>query len=562
MDRPEVSDRATGLTNRLQDNPPHRAERDIVSLGIAVAAIILLVGTVAAVLPQIVKALLGHSGPPDGVLVNALLLNVALVIFGWRRHRELTREIGERRRAEACARMLASIDPLTQCLNRRSMFEATEEVRNLAAMRGDAVVYCMIDLDNFKQINDLYGHVTGDAVLVMVCDRIRSLLPREARLARLGGDEFAFVMPFPAAHRERMDDLAIRLLTCFAEPLQLPEVTLDLTLSLGLAADHEADGSPGTVVDAATLMHRADMALYQAKKQGRNRFFWFEPIMESELRFRHQLETGIRRGLPRGEFVPYYEQQIDLESGELAGFEMLARWRSPQFGLISPEIFVPVAEEIGLVAELSERLMEKAFGDAGEWDERLTLSINISPLQLRDPWFAQRLLRMMVAANFPPQRLEIEITESCLRENTGFLRSVITSLRNQGVKIALDDFGAGLASLEKLHDLPIDRIKIDRSFVSELRKPKGSRPRGVETIISLGRGLDLPLTAEGVEDRDILEALKRMGTLKAQGYVYGQPEDSEAVRARLKVAGKLSATIAEAAPPGAEILPFQRIVRP
>lgn len=223
---------------------------------------------------------------------------------------------------------------------------------------------------------------------------------------------------------------------------------------------------------------------------------------------------------------------------------------------------MPVAEEIGLVAELSERLMEKAFGDAGEWDERLTLSINISPLQLRDPWFAQRLLRMMVAANFPPQRLEIEITESCLRENTGFLRSVITSLRNQGVKIALDDFGAGLASLEKLHDLPIDRIKIDRSFVSELRKPKGSRPRGVETIISLGRGLDLPLTAEGVEDRDILEALKRMGTLKAQGYVYGQPEDSEAVRARLKVAGKLSATIAEAAPPGAEILPFQRIVRP
>lgn len=502
-------------------------------------------------LPQTVQALFGYGGRPDAVLANALLLNIALVIFGWRRYRELTREIDERRRAEARAKLLAAIDPLTQCLNRRSMFEVTEEARARAAARREAIAYCMIDLDNFKQINDMHGHVVGDAVLVMLCERIRALLPRETRLARLGGDEFAFVMPFPAGHHERVDDLAIRIFETFAEPLQLPEVTIDITLSIGLAADHEPDGTIGLVVDAATLMHRADMALYHAKKQGRNRYYWFEASMESELRFRHQLETGIRRGLPQGEFIPFYEQQVDLDTGGLVGFEMLARWRSPQFGLISPDIFVPVAEEIGLISELSERLMERAFADAREWDDSLTLSINISPVQLRDPWFAQRLLKMLVAANFPPQRLEIEITESCLHENIGLVRSMITSLRNQGVQIALDDFGTGYSSLEQLRNLPFDRIKIDRSFVAELRDPN-NQSRMVEAIVSLGRGLDLPLTAEGVEDEDILNALKRMGKLKAQGYFYGLPEDAEAVRARLKVAGKLNGPQAgDAAAPAA-----------
>jgi EAL domain-containing protein (putative c-di-GMP-specific phosphodiesterase class I) len=286
-------------------------------------------------------------------------------------------------------------------------------------------------------------------------------------------------------------------------------------------------------------MHRADMALYHAKKQGRNRYFWFEPSMESELRFRHQIETGIRRGLAQGEFVPFYEQQVDLETNELVGFEMLARWRSPQLGLISPDIFVPIAEEIGLITELSERLMEQAFADAREWDDSLTLSINISPVQLRDPWFAQRLLKRLVAAGFPPKRLEIEITESCLHENIGLVRSMIMSLRNQGVQISLDDFGTGYSSLEQLRNLPFDRIKIDRSFVSELKEPN-KRSRIVEAIVSLGRGLDLPLTAEGVEDEEILKALKSMGRLKAQGYFYGYPEDAEAVRTRLKAQGKLA----------------------
>ncbi len=508
-------------------------------------------------LPKTLAALLANGSSPDVLLVNALLLNIALIIFGWRRHRELTREIAERRRAEEHARLLAATDPLTQCLNRRSMLEATEALRAQAAMRGEAIAYCMIDLDNFKHINDMHGHTTGDAVLIMLCDRVRALLPHEARLARLGGDEFAFVMPYPAGHTDRVDDLVIRLFERVSYPFQLPDVTIEMTVSIGLATDHDADGEICLVVDAAALMHRADMALYHAKKQGRNRYFWFENGMEHELRFRNQLETGIRRGIAQGEFVPFYEQQIDVQSGALVGFEMLARWRSPKLGLISPEIFVPIAEEIGLITEMSEKLMEQAFADAREWDDSLTLSINISPVQLRDPWFAQRLLKKLVEANFPPRRLEIEITESCLHENIGLVRSMITSLRNQGVQISLDDFGTGYSSLEQLRSLPFDRIKIDRSFVSELREP-GRRSSIVEAIVALGRGLNLPLTAEGVEDEEILKALKVMGKLKAQGYLYGQPEDAAAVRTRLLAAGMLPVTGSKpeaplaAAPPAEE----------
>ena len=536
------------LKNHESDNPLQTGERDVVALGIAVAAVLLLIATGGAVLPSAVRSLLGDGSAPDRLLVSALLLNLALIIFGWRRYRELTREIKERRRAEEQARLLAATDPLTHCLNRRSMIEVTEGMRSAALERGDALAYCMIDLDNFKQINDMYGHTCGDAVLVKLCEKLRTLLPREARLARLGGDEFAFVMPYPVGHTDRLDDLVIRLFASVAEPLEVNDVTLEMTVSIGLATDHDDEGALGPVVEAGTLMDRADMALYHAKKQGRNRHFWFEASMENELRFRNQLETGIRRGIAQQEFVPFYEQQIDIDSGELVGFEMLARWQSEQLGLVSPEIFIPIAEEMGLITQLSEQLMDRAFADAREWDDSLTLSVNISPVQLRDPWFAQRLLKRLVASNFPPRRLEIEITESCLHENVGLVRSMITSLRNQGVQISLDDFGTGYSSLEQMRSLPFDRIKIDRSFISELREPSG-QSRLVDAIIAMGRGLDLPLTAEGVEDEEILNALRTMGKLKAQGYVYGKPETADKVRRRLSATGKLARAASRPAAP-------------
>ncbi|MFN4037966.1 MAG: putative bifunctional diguanylate cyclase/phosphodiesterase [Erythrobacter sp.] len=514
------------------------AERDLIVLVVVFAAIVLFVAIGGVAVPRAISALFFEGGRTDNLLTSALLLNIALIIFGWRRYRELEVEIDERRRAEEQARLLAELDPLTGCLNRRSMAAATERLRATAQSRGQWVAYCLIDIDHFKQINDVYGHVAGDNALVELCRRFSKVLPRDACLARLGGDEFAFVVAFDRGKRERIDDLVIRLFEAASLPFQLERITIEATICAGVASDEPLAGEEGTLA-TETLMHRADMAMYEAKKQGRNRFFWFEPTMESELRFRNELELGIRRGLQSGEFEPYYEQQIDLETGDLVGFEMLARWRSPQLGLISPEVFIPVAEEIGLINELSEHLMQRAFVDARDWDDRLTLSINISPVQLRDPWFSQKLLKMLVAAKFPPQRLEIEITESCLHENIGMVRSMITSLRNQGVKVSLDDFGTGYSSFEQLRSLPFDRLKIDHSLTSELREGDG-QSQIIEAIVSLGRGLNLPITAEGVEDEKILAALKQMGGLKAQGFVYGKPENAEQVRQRLQLAGLLA----------------------
>ncbi|MCK0100387.1 EAL domain-containing protein [Qipengyuania sp. S6317L1] len=515
------------------------AERDLVALGIAIAAIILFVATGGAVLPKAINSIITGAAGPDTLLVNALLLNVVLVIFGWRRYRELKLEISDRREAENLARKLSETDPLTGCLNRRSMAKVTDEVRTRANARGLAVAYCLIDLDNFKQINDMHGHPVGDAALVELAKRINQVLPTGGTLARIGGDEFAFVTEFDPHQPERVDDLVIRLFEAMALPFDLDCVTVEATISIGVTSDQDTCQFDAKMSCPDALMHRADIAMYQAKNAGKNRYFWFEPSMESELRFRNKLEVGIRAGLHAGEFEPFYEQQVDLETGELVGFEMLARWHSPQMGLVSPEIFIPVAEEIGVISELSDQLIERALLDAHEWDDTLTLSINVSPVQLRDPWFAQKLLKLLVKHNFPARRLEVEVTESCLHDNIDMVRSIITSLRNQGVQVSLDDFGTGYSSLEQLRTLPFDRLKIDRSFVRELSSPS-AKSTIVDAIVSLGRGLDLPMTAEGIEDEIILDQLKKLGKLKGQGFLYGQPESAMQVRERLSKLGQLA----------------------
>ena len=525
-----------------------KAERDIIALGIAIAAILLFVATGSKVMPSVLRSFLGTGSSPDHVLVTALLLNIALIIFGWRRYRELVDEVAERRKAEEYARRLAETDPLTGCLNRRAMAEATEDLRARSNAHGHSIAFVMVDIDNFKQINDMNGHTAGDAVLTQLADRLREKLPKDALLARLGGDEFAFVVPFEGFNTSRVDDLVMRLFESLGKGIMVDNTKIEATMSIGVATDKETKVSSHETLDASVLMHRADIAMYHAKKKGKNRFYWFEPNMENELRFRNELELGVKRGVAAGEFVPYYEQQIDLETGELVGFEMLARWHSPELGLVSPDIFIPIAEEIGVIADLSERLIAQALEDAKQWDENLTLSVNISPIQMRDPWFPQRLLKMLVKHNFPTHRLEIEITESCLHENIGMVRSMLSSLRNQGVRVSLDDFGTGYSSLEQLRSLPFDRLKIDRSFISELRN-MDANSKIVDAIVSLGNGLDMPITAEGIEDQQILDTLKKMGQLKGQGYLYGKPEDAMAVRSRLEKAGKL---VAERGPPQRE----------
>jgi diguanylate cyclase (GGDEF)-like protein len=525
-----------------EDRGIRTADRDVIALGIATAAIIMFVGTGGTVLPQIMRSLSGYGIGPDKVLVNALLLNIALIIFGWRRYQQLSIEVQERRKAEEQARILAETDPLTGCLNRRSINDATNRLIAGSGGRGEVVAFMMIDLDNFKQINDFNGHSAGDLILQNCAQRLTALLPERSLVARLGGDEFACVTPFDKARYETVDQLAVAIVEAVSEPVAVNGVEVKVTASIGIARSDccQSDGEPGEDGwnAAQALMHMADIAMYHAKKQGRNCYFWFEEPMEAELRFRNEIENGIRRGLPLSEFVPYYQEQIDLQTGELTGFEMLARWNSPTLGVVSPEVFIPVAEQIGAIGELSECVIAKALEDAKNWDASLTLAVNISPLQLRDPWFAQKLLKLLTEANFPPHRLEIEITESCLHENIGVARTLITSLQNQGIRVSLDDFGTGYSSIAQLRSLPFNRIKIDRSFVTNLVENKDSAAI-VHAIALLGQGLGLPITAEGIETSDVLKELKQYGDIKGQGYLYGQPQPATAILSRLSELGML-----------------------
>jgi diguanylate cyclase (GGDEF)-like protein len=505
-----------------------REPHDVVGLGITVAAVILFIGIGGQVMPQALRSWLGIDSPPDVLLTIALLLNIAILLFGWRRYAEMAREVSVRREAEEEARKLAESDPLTGCRNRRSLMP---EVTNLLADESgeSEVALLLIDLDNFKAINDRSGHKAGDAVLIAASARIARVLPAGALVARMGGDEFACALRCDANDRAALDRLASDIVAAVSQPVEAGNFRIDVTVSVGIATSRQ----PGQECpDAETLAHWADVAMYHAKKSGRDRHAWFEPRMESELRFRNALESGLRNGIPNGEFVPYYEQQIDIQTGELVGFEMLARWKSPEFGVVSPELFIPLAERLGVIGELSEGLIRRALQDAKEWDENLTLSVNISPVQLRDPWLAQKLLLLLQETGFPPHRFEIEITESCLHENIAVVRSIIASLKNQGVKVSLDDFGTGYSSLAQLRALCFDRLKIDRSFVSELAQA-GANSELVAAIVSLGRGLGLPIVVEGIENDEALAVLRQLGELKGQGYHYGRPEDAEATLQRL-----------------------------
>jgi len=521
-----------------------KAQRDVVMLGIATAAIIMFVGIGGTVMPQVARSFLdANVAPPDTALVNALLLNIALIIFGWRRYVDLNREIAQRRAAEEAARHLSQTDPLTGCYNRRCAVERLMEALVSTDEGHCSVGFVMIDLDGFKAINDSYGHQAGDELLLGIAERLRDVAPETASVARLGGDEFAIVLPIDTEDMAPVEEWANRMVAHVAQPIDTETGPIEVTISAGIAfqeTDPELDNTEGA---ARKLMHRADLAMYQAKKEGRNRYCWFVKAMEDEARIRREMEVAIRGGLDRGEFSPHYEQQIDLETGQLVGFEMLARWESAELGTVSPEIFIPVAESCGLIGPLSEMLIRRALSDAQSWDPSLSLSVNISPIQLRDPWFPQKLLKMLMASQFPAHRLDVEISESCLQENLVAVQAMIVSLKNLGVRVSLDDFGTGFSSLTQLRSLPFDRVKIDRSFVGELRKvaeaahgsdaEREQQDHIVSTLVSLGQNLHIPVTAEGVEDESILATLRQMGEMKGQGYLYGRPEDAAAVLKRL-----------------------------
>lgn len=512
-DPPKRPDRAEG------------AKRDVVAGGIVVAAIILFVGTGSTVMQSVVRALSGIGGGTDRVLAATLILNIALILFGWRRYEDLNREIHERTIAEQKARYLADRDPLTDFLNRRAMLEQGQDLIATAAETHRHVALFLLDLDHFKTVNDIHGHAAGDRLLKVAAERIAAVLPPSALMARLGGDEFVAMLMFDPAGRTHVDTLAAQLVTALEEPVTHDGQQIRIGASIGIAL------ATGASAAMDTMVRQADIAMYHCKDEGRNRFCWFEHGMEMAVQVRNQIEMGIRSGMPRGEFAPYFEPQVDIATGRLVGFEMLMRWESPEYGMIPPDRFIPVAEDSGLIGELSLRVIGQALEIAKSWDPSISLAVNISPQQLKDPWFSQKLTKLLVETGFPASQLEVEITESSLFENLPLVRSIVTSLKNQGVALSLDDFGTGYSSLSHLRALPFDRIKIDRSFIAAMQGSSDAQAI-VVAIIRLGESLAMPITAEGVEDEATAAELTRLGVSKAQGWHYGKPA-SAAVTARL-----------------------------
>ncbi|HEX8382661.1 MAG TPA: EAL domain-containing protein [Sphingomonas sp.] len=499
---------------------------EFVSGAVTGAAILLFAVTGSAVLSGMLERWRGVGDGVDRTLAVALILNIALILFGWFRHRALAAEVVELTEAGERAELLAAHDPLTGFLNRRSLAEDGAAQFALAAKRGKALAVLMLDLDHFKMVNDLHGHAVGDSLLRQVAMVISDALPASALAARLGGDEFACAMHFNPDHPEIVDQMVETIIARLGKPFLAENAQLHVTGSIGIARS-DLDCS-----SFDTLLRSADIAMYAAKTAGRDRHAWFDPSMEQELQARSDVERGLRAAIPAQQIVPYFESQIDLVTGRIVGFEVLARWEHPTRGLIPPDQFIAVAEETGLIGELSLSIMRQAFAAARDWNPALTLSINISPAQLKDSWLSQKMIKTLTEAGFPAQRVEIEITESSLFENLPLAQSIVASLKNQGIRLALDDFGTGYSSLAHLRALPFDRIKIDKSFVGSIGENAESAAI-VNAIARLGDSLNLPVTAEGIEDAEIEARLRSMGCARGQGYHYGRPMTIAQVRRML-----------------------------
>jgi diguanylate cyclase (GGDEF)-like protein len=464
------------------------------------------------------------AGTSDGVdkqLVMALLLNIAVILFAWCRSKDLQKALAANELARHSAHENAFVDHVTGLANRRELMRLLSDATSSSAPSK----LLLLDLDFFKKVNDVYGHVVGDEVLKQVADIIRNLAPEGSCCARLGGDEFAILVP---AHPDVViTECVSKILDGIVQPMVLGTATAHVSASVGVSRVERG-------MSAEDCLRRSDIAMYSAKRDGRNRQVWFDEQMEQELLTRTRLEDEIRAGIAAGEFIPYYQPQIELGTGELIGFEVLARWNSSAKGLMEPADFMEVAEGSGLIGELSLSVMKQALREARDWPNHLKIAVNISPVQFRDSQLAERILKLLAETNFPASRLEVEITESSFLEDREMALTIVESLKNMGVTISLDDFGTGYASLSQLQSLPFDRIKIDKSFVSSLLVNSQSDAI-VSTILSLGHALKLPITAEGIEDDGTKDRLKGLGCSDGQGWLFGKAVSGDIVRSNFGI---------------------------
>ena len=444
--------------------------------------------------------------------------------------------------AQRRADELARYDPLTGLANRRVFLDDLRTA--IAGMSDGAAPFAVfvLDLDRFKPVNDVHGHAAGDQVLCEVAERLRLCVGANGLVARLGGDEFGALVR-PAGPAGEITDglirLADRILSAVAEPILVDGKAFEVGISIGVSV------CPLDSDDPEALIQNADLAMYRAKRDGRATFQFFEAEMEREVKARAALEADLRRAVASEEIKPYYQPIVALADQQVVGFEILARWEHPDGRILQPDAFVRIAEETGLITEMTSMLLRRACHDSAEWPEHVGLSLNVSPVQLKDTRLPTRLLAVLSAAGFPPHRLEIEITETALVDDLAMARSILSQLRSLGIRVALDDFGTGYSSLCHLRDFSLDRIKIDRSFVQTLMQNPDSE-KIITAILGLGTSLGLPTTAEGIEDLDTVRRMAASGCELGQGFYFAEAMPAAEARAYAERAASLHRSRREA----------------
>jgi diguanylate cyclase (GGDEF)-like protein len=425
------------------------------------------------------------------------------------------RDLRDRVAAEAKMRFLAHHDGLTGLLNRTSFGERLELELQLHRRKDDRFAVLALDLDRFKQVNDLLGHAAGDLLLKTVSERIAGKLDPEDVFARLGGDEFG-VICLSANRRADVAQLCEEIIEAVGQEILLEGQAAAVGVSIGVAMFPE-DG------DTVVLLERnADAALYQAKHDGRGACRFFEASLGAKLRERQALEFDLRRALARGELSLVYQPQASTQTRTVFGFEALIRWTSPTRGCVPPSAFIPVAEETGLIVPIGEWVLRTACAEAARWSKPLQIAVNVSAMQLRSPALPRRCREILQEVGLEPERLELEITETALIEDLDRALNTLGQFKALGVKVAMDDFGTGYSSLSNLRAFPFDKIKIDRSFVHKVHENEHGATI-VKAIIGLCHGLSLAVLAEGVETAEELRFLEREGCPQAQGYLFGRP---------------------------------------
>lgn len=433
----------------------------------------------------------------------------------------------EHEEAQAKIHDLAYRDPLTGLPNRASFHNRVLEALAAARSSQRSVAIHYIDLDDFKGVNDTLGHSVGDRLLRAVAERLVACAANGASVARLGGDEFA-ILQDAVEDLGEISGLAMSVIAAFAHPFHIESHKIRISASSGIARMPD-DGD-----DPEELLRKADLALYRAKGEGRKRFQLFTQEMDAALQTRRALENDLRLAVERPSFELVYQPIIDLESGDVTTVEALLRWHRPGWGTVTPDDFIPVAEETGLIEDIGSWVLHEACLCAATWPPQIKVAINLSLRQFRQERFVFNVIRTLNRTSVPPRRLELEITESVLLSNQRSVRAALQELNAVGIQIALDDFGTGYSSLSYLRSFPFNKIKIDKSFVADLGCSPGSTAI-IRAVVGLARDLGMKTTAEGVETREQLDLLRLEGCSEVQGYYISRPQSAAAISALLQV---------------------------